>query len=262
MLTETGWKGFLYSRFRKQEIDLYKVSDFIGCMSPANVEYLLKHNTFLDKKKVEIAPNSIQLNDDYDHDNEEKRAVTKRYGLPTDKPIFIYGGNLGQPHGIPFLMTCLDEVKRRENCHFVIVGTGTYLQTLLEWQGREKPASVTVMKGLPKEEYDQLVQACDIGLIFLDYRFTIPNFPSRLLSYLKYKMPIISVTDPNCDMGAIAKKNGFGIYVPSNDKTLFTLAVNRMLDKDIKTMGEKGYKFLREKYLVENTYDAIMRHFL
>ena len=43
---------------------------------------------------------------------------------------------------------------------------------------------------LPKEEYDELVPACDVGLILLDPRFTIPNFPSRLLTYMEFSMPV------------------------------------------------------------------------
>lgn len=119
---------------------------------------------------------------------------------------------------------------------------------------------MTVMKGLPKDDYDQLVRACDVGLIFLDYRFTIPNFPSRLLSYLECRMPIIACTDSNCDAGTIAEQNGFGLYAPSDDVNAFTNAVNRMLGSDIKEMGERGYRYLCDNYLVENSYEVIMRH--
>lgn len=257
MLTETGWKGILYRRFRKQEINLYKESDFIGCMSPANVKYLLENNLYIDPKKVEVAPNSIELPD---KNTVDRVVIRRRYALPIDKPIFIYGGNLGQPQGIPFLIKCLDEVKHREDCHFLVIGTGTYLPKLLEWYESNRVGCVTVMRGLPKADYDQLVRSCDVGLIFLDYRFTIPNYPSRLLSYLENRMPIIACTDPNCDTGSIAEENGYGVYVPSNDKTLFSLAVNRILNNDIKAMGEKGYDFLCKNYLVQNTYDAIVKH--
>ena len=41
-----------------------------------------------------------------------------------------------------------------------------------------------VPHGMNKEEYMKVMAACDVGLIFLDHRFTIPNFPSRLLSYI------------------------------------------------------------------------------
>ena len=36
--------SFVYKLFRKKEERLYQLSDHIGCMSPANVEYVLRHN--------------------------------------------------------------------------------------------------------------------------------------------------------------------------------------------------------------------------
>jgi hypothetical protein len=40
----------------------------------------------------------------------------------------------------------------------------------------------------------------------------------------------------------------------------FTALVDKMLASDRKAMGERGYEFLKQNYLVENTYNAIMRH--
>lgn len=262
MLSKTGVKSVLYKMFRRKEEELYRLSDFIGCMSPANVRYVLKHNPEVSADKVEIAPNSVDLVPSEVEDEGESAAILIRYGLPTDKPIFIYGGNLGIPQGIPFLIDCLEANADRTDCHFVIVGSGTYYQRLSDWYNKRKPKAVTVMKGLPKVDYDRLVRACHVGLIFLDYRFTIPNFPSRLLSYLEYKMPVIACTDHNCDTGCIAEENGFGIYTPSNDVKAFTYAVDKILTVDIKSMGEKGYEFMKANYLVEHTYNAVMKHLL
>lgn len=258
MFSKSGLKGVLYKFFRAKEKKLYALSDFIGCMSPANVEFVLKHNPGISADRVEIAPNSIEL---IETNKSVDKSVLVKYSIPTDKPIFIYGGNLGVPQGIPFLMQCLEANADREDCHFVVVGTGTYYQKLADWFVSRRPKAVTVMKGLPKEDYDRLVQACQVGLIFLDYRFTIPNFPSRLLSYLEYKMPVIACTDSNCDTGSIAEANSFGFYAPSNDVNAFTKAVDKMLASDITDMGNKGYQFLKENYLVEHTYNQIMKHF-
>lgn len=262
MLSKTGVKGVLYKMFRRKEEELYRISDYIGCMSPANVRYVLRHNPNVSEDKVEIAPNSVDLTPDEPITEEENSAILTKYGLPTDKPIFVYGGNLGIPQGIPFLIDCLEANANRNDCHFVVVGSGTYYQRLAEWYNERKPKAVTIMKGLPKADYDKLVRACQVGLIFLDYRFTIPNFPSRLLSYLEYKMPVIACTDPNCDTGFIAEENGFGIYAPSNDVKAFTYAVDKILTADIKAMGEKGYEFMKANYLVEHTYNAVMKHLL
>lgn len=258
MMSKTGVKGVLYKFFRAKEKKLYALSDFIGCMSPANVRYVLEHNPEISANRVEVAPNSLELEGDA---KIVDKNVLDKYNIPTDKPIFIYGGNLGVPQGIPFLIKCLEANADREDCHFVVVGSGTYYQRLTLWHEDCKPKAVSVMKGLPKEDYDCLVQACQVGLIFLDYRFTIPNFPSRLLSYLEYKMPVIACTDPNCDTGFIAEENGFGFYAPSNSVADFTQAVDKMLFSDMAAMGEKGYQFLKENYLIEHTFNQIMKHF-
>lgn len=262
MMSNTGLKGILYRYFRKKEKNLYALSDFIGCMSPANVEYVLKHNPEIAPNRVEVAPNSVELNVSANSmDHAGRFEIREKYGLPVDKPVFIYGGNLGKPQGIPYLIQCLDANANRDDCHFVVVGNGTERSKLESWYKSRNPKSVTLLNKLPKDDYDRLVCSCDVGLIFLDYRFTIPNYPSRLLPYLENKMPVIAATDPNCDTGKIAEENGYGYWCESNSVEAFTAIVDKMMNSDRKAMGEKGYEFLKKNYLVENTYNAIMSHF-
>lgn len=264
MMKTTGVKGMLYKFFRNKEKALYKVSDYIGCMSPANVQFLLKHNPDIDAERVEVAPNSVELRDVRLEDGQEKAEkyyIRRKYELPTDKPVFIYGGNLGKPQGIDYLVKCLEANKKRTDCYFVVVGTGTEYPRLEAWYNANLNHNVKLMPGLPKADYDLLVRSCDVGMIFLDHRFTIPNYPSRLLSYLEYKMPVVCATDVNTDIGKIAEENGYGYWCESVKPEDFTALVDKMLASDRKAMGEKGYEFLKNNYLVEHTYNAIMAHF-
>ena len=102
------------------------------------------------------------------------------------------------------------------------------------------------MPRVPKSDYDVLISSCDIGLIFLDHRFTIPNYPSRLLSYLENKMPILAATDVNSDIGKIAEANGYGYWCESTGVEGFNTILSRMLSSDWTAMGEKGFQYLRE----------------
>lgn len=256
-------KTLFYKFFRKKEIVLYKNSDYIGCMSPANVKFVLEHNDFIKSDCVEIAPNSIEVIADTrtnEEKVEERKYIHKKYNLPLDKPIFIYGGNLGKPQGIPFLIDCLDALKNREDVHFVIAGDGTEFTKIVDWLANNNPRNVSLFKYLPKDDYEMLARNCDVGLIFLDYRFTIPNYPSRLLSYLAAKMPVIAATDPNTDIGSIAQENGYGFWCESNDVNAFVSCVNKMLTSDRDAMGEAGYKFLLGNYQINYTYNVIMKH--
>lgn len=263
-----GEKSVFNWYFRRKEKALYEVSDYIGCMSSANVEFILRHNPEIDPKRVEVAPNSVELRGESLEQGQEKAErynIRKKYDLPTDKPIFIYGGNLGKPQGIDYLVKCLDANKNRRDCYFVVVGSGTHYDIISEWYiknlNENSNLNVKLMQSLPKADYDLLVKHCDVGLIFLDHRFTIPNYPSRLLSYLENKMPIICATDVNTDIGKIAEENGYGYWCESVKPEDFTSLVDKMLASDRKVMGEMGYEFLKNNYLVEHTYNAIMKHF-
>ena len=266
MMSKTGAKGFLYKMFRKKEVALYKLSDSIGCMSPANVDYLLTHNPFIDKSRVCVAPNSYEFTGFTAMDDSEKKRIRVKDGIPVDKTVFLYGGNLGKPQGIPFLIDCLKAVSQdkelTEKAHFVVIGKGTERPKLVSWYDETHPSNVSVKDFIPKEDYDLLARSCDVGLIFLDYRFTIPNYPSRLLPYLKEKKPIITATDPITDVGIIAEKNDYGFACLSNDVEAFVDCVKRFVDNPelIQTMGEKGFDFFVKNYTVENTYSAIMKY--
>lgn len=256
-------KSFFYKMFRRKEIALYKASDYIGCMSPANVKFVLEHNDFVSPEKIEVAPNSIEVMPDNRSEEENKllrENVRRKYNLPQDKPIFIYGGNLGKPQGIPFLIECLNALKNRSDLHFVIAGDGTEFNNINNWIETARPKNVSLFRRLPTDDYEALASTCDIGLIFLDHRFTIPNYPSRLLSYLSAKMPVIAATDRNTDIGSIAEENGYGFWCESDDVNAFSKCVDKILSCDRREMGEAGYRFLLDNYQVNNTYEAIMNH--
>lgn len=254
-------KGFIYNYFRRKEKKLYNVSDVIGCMSPANVKFVLSHNREIDPKCVEVCPNSVELETDLPF--VDKTKVRSKFGIPSNYTSFIYGGNLGIPQGLDFLLQVLHSNRDKKDRYFMVVGSGTEYEKISQWFEDNKPENAQLLQALPKTDYDELVQSCDVGLIFLDSRFSIPNYPSRLLSYLEYKMPVLMATDVNTDIGPIAEENGYGLWCENGDLEKFNLLLDKLAsDPSLRNqMGENGYKFLEENYTVEKSYEIIMRHF-
>jgi len=240
---------------------LYQISDHIGCMSPANVHFVLKHNLGVDSRKVEVCPNCVKLMETKEEVDREQ--VLGELGIPSEKAVFVYGGNLGKPQGVGFLMEVLEANEQRDDSYFVVVGSGTEYPRLKRCFLDNDFRNSKLLSALPKEQYDNLVRVCDVGLIFLDRRFTIPNYPSRLLSYLESRVPVLLATDRNTDIGMIASENGYGCWVESGDlegffRVVEKLARNATLREE---MGRRGYQFLKENYTVEKGYEIIMNHF-
>lgn len=231
--------GPVYRYFRAKEKKLYALADQIGCMSPANVKYVLRHNPALEPQQVEVCPNSEEP-DFWTVSPEEASAIRAKYGIPQGRKIFLYGGNLGRPQDIPFVIECLRAAVHVPDAFFVICGSGTEYGKLRTFVEAEKYSNLLLLSGLPRADYDKLVRSCHVGLLFLDHRFTIPNFPSRLLSYLQAGLPVIACTDPATDIGDIAQAGGFGWKCPSDDPAAFVRTVERACSADLASMGDAG----------------------
>lgn len=258
MMSKSGIKGHLYKFFRNKEKKLYGLSDYIGCMSPANVEYVKQNNPEIDNYRVEVCPNCIEVVDK-SINAEERRSIRKKYDIPLEKRVFVYGGNLGKPQGIDFLIECLHSQENSKDNYFLIVGDGTEYGKIEEFVKSSNQNNIRLMKRLPQEDYDTMVGACDVGMIFLDHRFTIPNFPSRVLSYMQAKIPVLACTDPNTDIGKIIEEAGFGSWCESNDVNGFVECVNKIMQ--IRSVAEKEWNYLNKYYSTRNGYDIIMKHF-
>ena len=259
MLKTGGVMGFACRHFKSKEKKLYSNADFIGCISKANCDFLLKHNPWLDANKLtvvynSIVPQNVALNED------GRMVMREKYGLPQDKKIFIYGGNLGKPQDIPFVIECVKSCKDIADAYFFIVGDGTEYGKLEQFVKEDNPKNLKVLKRLPKKDFDIMLAACDVGLIFLDYRFTIPNYPSRLLSYMQAGLPVLACTDPNSDVGKDIVEGGFGWQCQSNDAEKFVETVKTALIS-MQGKGEKAVKYLQEHFTVEKSYQTIMQAF-
>jgi len=251
----------LYWYFRQKEKKYYQISDYIGTMSKANTEYLLKHNKGLKADCVEECPNtitpiSIHLTD------EERQAIRYKYRLPQDKTLFVYGGTLGKPQGIDFIIDVLRKNETNTETFILIIGSGAMFNKLNKEFQVSNFQNAKLLKQLPKEDYETMLNACDVGLVFLDYRFTIPNFPSRLLSYLQASLPVLAATDPNTDLKDVILDGKFGFWCKSNNVEKFNSLMNRLTDEQLrKDMGRRGRNYLETHYTTDVAANTILKHF-
>ncbi|MEI5993366.1 glycosyltransferase family 4 protein [Candidatus Enterococcus mansonii] len=257
-------KSPVYKFFRSKEIKLYKISDYIGTMSKGNLEYLLAHNPFLNAENIEINPNSIEVKKE---DNlilslKEVSDLKSELSIPQNKILFLYGGNLGLPQGLDFLLDILVQVDLMDNVFFLIVGSGTEFKKIDRFIKQKKLSNVKILKTLPKKQYEKIEKIADVGLIFLDSRFTIPNIPSRMLGYMHEKKAILAATDTHTDLKEIINDGHFGLWCKNGDLEMFLEHILSLENEDFRNiLGENGFTYLEKNYDVLSTYEKIISHF-
>lgn len=254
-------KSPVYFYFKWQERNLYKTATTIGCMSEMNKKYLLEHNKYLTEEKMEIFPNTQKVEKLQDKDYTYK--LREKYAIPKDVVLAVYGGNLGKPQGVDFFIEVLNKYKNNTNINFLILARGTEKERLYKYIEENKIKNVYNFDLLPREDYQEILAECDIGLIFLDKRFTIPNYPSKSLAYFNLAIPIMAALDKNNDFKDMLEETESGLWAEAGNIEEYEKKLNLLIEnKDLRIQkGNNGRKCLEEKFSVENSVKIINNYF-
>ena len=251
----------IYLYFRWREKNLYKISSKIGCMSEGNIEYLLEHNSYLDKEKFELFPNTVKINSDKKITKATRKKIREKYNLKEDDVVAVYGGNFGRPQGLDFLLEVLEKYKNNSKVKFVLIGRGTEKARIFNKIKENGYKNVLMYDFIPRKDYEELTKACDIGLIFLDKRFTIPNYPSKTLSYFECFLPIMAAIDKNIDYSKLLESENCGLWVENGDIKAYKKNFDKLIkDSNLReSMGKNGHEYLVNNLNVEDSVKIIER---
>jgi len=228
-------------------------------MSYGNIKYVLKHNN-IDKNKLEILLNWGKIT----YDNELLSInYRKKYKLG-NKFVAVFGGNIGLPQELEFLLELAKEYKERDDIVFLIVGKGAEKQRIINIIKSEKLSNVIIKDMMQRDEYNSLLKQCNIGLINLNRKFTIPNIPSKTVAYFKAAIPILASTDKNTDYkNLLLKKARAGLWSETGDLKTYKNNFEKLFkDKELREeLGNNGRKYFENNLSVEKAYQIIINHF-
>tara|TARA_B110000093_G_C12938215_1_gene396802 strand:- start:563 stop:1765 length:1203 start_codon:yes stop_codon:yes gene_type:complete len=242
---------YLYSRFIEKK--LYNKFDFIGCMSKANMNYIIKHNT-INKSRIEVNPNSVDVSKYPKKKNNKKK--TKELKL-------VYGGNLGLPQNPILITKFISKIENLDNICFKIIGSGTEFKYIESYIIKNNISKTKILRSLTKASYFEELDNSDVGLIFLNEKFTIPNYPSRLLDYLYFDLAIISNTDSFTDIDEIIVKENLGksFYgMRDLDKMISEIIKLRNITY-LKSFNNNSQSTLLDFFNIETTFNLIDNKF-
>lgn len=248
-------KGLIYRYFRAMEKRLYAVSDRIGCMSPKNIEYVLRHNG-LPQEKVGLLPNWRRIRD---LSSFEGRDFRNELGLGR-RIVAVFGGVIGIAQELEFLLELAKLYRNSDKVCFLIIGDGNRYQNIAQIVQKEALSNVILRKKVPSNEFAALLKHCDIGLINLDRRFTIPNFPSKVLDYFEAALPVLAATDPSTDFGRFLDDTGAGFHCLTGDLESYRNNFEKLIvNSQLRTqMGSNGRRYLESHLTVDLAYRTII----
>jgi glycosyltransferase involved in cell wall biosynthesis len=253
-------KGAIYKYFRRLEKKLYAISDKIGCMSQGNVDYIKEHNKEVDTSKLHLLRN-WQKNQKFKR--VEASEIKNKFDLE-NKFVIFFGGNIGKPQKVENIVALADLFKQNSSVVFYIIGKGTEKDKLITLVQDNKLSNVIIKDFLPRNEYIEMMQIADVGLVSLDENFTIPNMPSKALSYFNMKIPVIALLDENTDFGTwIEDEVKAGFWASAKTPSLLKEKIEFLIDNpdQRKVIGENGNNYFKIHLNPNVAYKTIINSF-
>jgi glycosyltransferase involved in cell wall biosynthesis len=252
--------GIIYKYFRSKEKKLYKTADHIGCMSQGNIDYVLNHNTGLSPHKFHILENFQYIYQGFGTQISELRT---KYGID-GKFVVIFGGNMGKPQQLENVLELAKRCMHYPDVIFLLLGDGIMMQRLAKKVEELNITNIRIKGKISKKEYQDLLTVCDIGLISLNEKFTVPNIPSKSLDYFNVGLPILASIDRSTDYNKVLDDTQSGLWSYAGDHDQFKRNFDLLYHNSTlrKSMGANGQRYHRNMLTPEIAYQKIMKEIL
>ncbi len=152
-----------------------------------------------------------------------RSTLRKSFGIPPDKFVALYAGNIGAKQGLEFLVDAARKVAQQGNAkvHFVICGDGAALGTI-----EAMAAGVDYLQLLPvqpAQRFNELMNCADVHLLTQRPEAADLVMPSKLTGMLATGRAVIASAAPGTQIANVVA--GHGIVVSPGDGTAIAIAV-------------------------------------
>lgn len=241
---------FLYSRAQKA----YKHSDFIGCMSPGNIELVKELAPKIDFSKIVLLPNWLKR-----REQEANESVRVKYNLE-GKFVSVFGGTIGKAQDVECILKLADRYKDFKKVVFLIIGKGIKKDWLQNEVLRQQLKNVVFIDYMPREDYESVLSTADVGLVLLDPNYGVPTCPSKVISYMAKKVPVLAMINKNSDYGSYyINIPNCGLWSAGDDDKMFENFELLRNDRNYRhNLGESGYSYYLNHFTSEKAYENII----
>ena len=173
---------------------------------------------------------------------------SREHGL-SDKFVVLYTGTLGMKHNPNLLLGVAEKFQDRDDVRVVVISEGMGADWLKEQKKAKGLQNLLLLGYQPFEQLPQVLASGDVLTGVLEEDAGIFSVPSKVLTYLCAKKPILLAV-PEVNLAArIIREEKAGLTVEPSDDAGFLQAAETLYNgrAEAAAMGERA-RSLRRKY--------------
>ena len=244
-------EGLLFRFFKQIESRLYLYADYIGIESKQDLDYFYKN---ADKSKIKVLSNWAS--------EEVKFSKEKPPYLSEDKVKILYGGNIGDAQDLYSLIKSIDQ-DCLQGGEILILGSGNQTEDIKNLILNKKISDIHYLGEVPRSQYLQFLNHCDIGLVSLNKELKSNNFPLKMMGYIQLGKPLLASVNKHNEIIDLINDYKIGEVSLSENTTNFNINLKKMIkdEKLRKSYGSNAMKLFKNKFTVSIAAKEILESF-
>ena len=189
-------------------------------------------------------------------------AWSQEQGL-ADKFVILYTGTLGMKHNPNLLLGVAEKFKNQDDVRVVVISEGMGSDWLKEQKEAKDLENLVLLGYQPFEKLPEVLASGDVLTGVLEEEAGVFSVPSKVLTYLCAKKPILLAV-PEVNLAArIIREEGAGLTVAPADEEGFLKAAEELYrdrDKAV-AMGEKARDYAEKTFdvkLIGDRFEMLM----
>lgn len=236
-------KNYFIKLLRIIEKKIYKENSLIVTISEDMKNTIQKLG--MEFSKIKVIHNWADLKK-LKYITKEENHLFEDLKIDRGKFIISYGGDIGLFQGWDMIVDVAKEVyKKNKNILFVIIGSGSYKEKMLERIQNEKIKNIEVYPLQPVNRLSEVYSLGDIELVPIEKGITKIALPSKLSVIMSVGSPVLALLDENSEMFKKINDENLGVAIEHGSKEKLLKVIEECYKKgnDLKKLGMNARQF-------------------
>jgi glycosyltransferase involved in cell wall biosynthesis len=184
-------------------------------------------------EKRNIQPNKINVINNFIFERVEQTKTETEIPnnvqdiLNRNGQVMVFVGNLGTFQNLDVLFEAVQEVVKKTNAIFLVIGEGVNKEPLVDKFSNDK---IHFVGYLQNEIIQNIYPKCKIGFAPVIPDIEKVAFPSKIISYLVSGVPVITFSSLHSEISELIEGNNFGFNYPFAKKPYLEKLIIRALN--------------------------------
>jgi colanic acid biosynthesis glycosyl transferase WcaI len=156
--------------------------------------------------------------------------IRREFGTGPDDVLVLHAGNMGEKQGLELILDAAEQLRKRSEIKFAMVGAGAARERLQQRAGKRRLDNLRFYPIQPLERLPLMLAAGDIHLVVQRREAADLVMPSKLTNILSAGRACIATVDPNTAIHGVLNDHDCGVTIPPESATELAASIAALAD--------------------------------